>query len=219
VVDQTLTLLAQPPQAHTKPTRDAHLSNKERQGNAGPTYPRHLGDPIRDTCHFITTDTDPHTDIEGTGQDTLQHRTVHRRAAPGSSKKKHDYTADMVTVHDPTGRTVGMLCPERAHLLHHNYQQTLLRRPQVATSLQAKPFPEELAHLLQRYRQGTRIPGNKRKVNLQNHWATPPSIYQTIQEHLPGLTQERFASPLNYHPAMTRSLELLRTRSAIRGLP
>jgi hypothetical protein len=81
----------------------------------------------------------------------------------------------MITVHDPTGRTVGMLSPARAHLLHNNYQQTIKRRPQLATSLQAKTFPEELAHLLTRYKQGTKIPGNKRQVNLQNHWATPPA--------------------------------------------
>jgi hypothetical protein len=111
----------------------------------------------------------------------------------------------MVTIHDPTGRAVGMLHPDRAQLLYQNYQQTITRRPQLATALQAKSFPEELAHLLQRYKQGSKVPGSKRKVNLQNHWATPPTIYQTLQHHLPHLTQERYASPLNYHPAMTRS--------------
>jgi hypothetical protein len=122
----------------------------------------------------------------------------------GTSKKKHDYTADLVTVHDPTGRTVGMLNPDRAQLLYHNYQETLTRTPDLATSLQAKTFPEELAHLLQRYKQGTKVPDSKRNVNLQNHLGNPPEIYQTIQNHIPGLTQERYASPLNYHPAMTR---------------
>jgi hypothetical protein len=115
----------------------------------------------------------------------------------------------MITVHDPTGRTIGMLSPDRAQTLYHNYQQTLAGRPHLATALQAKPFPEELAHLLLRYKQGTKVPGSKRKVNLQNHLGHPPSIYQTIKKHIPGLTQERYASPLNYHPDMTRILELL----------
>jgi hypothetical protein len=99
----------------------------------------------------------------------------------GTSKKKHDYTADLVTVHDPTGRTVGMLNPDRAQLLYHNYQQTLTRRPDLATSLQAKTFPEELAHLLQRYKQGTKVPDSKRNVNLQNHWATPQQYTRPLR--------------------------------------
>jgi hypothetical protein len=42
VVDRTLTLLAQTPQPLTKSPKDAHLSNKARQGNSGPTYPSTL---------------------------------------------------------------------------------------------------------------------------------------------------------------------------------
>jgi hypothetical protein len=209
VVDHTLAHIQNNPPPPTKPPRDAHLNNKEKQGNSGPTYPSTLGESIRDTCHFVTTDTDPHTDIEGTGQYTLQRRHVYRRHTLGTSKQKQDYTTEMVTIHDPMGRTVGMLHPDRTQLLYHNYQQTITRRPQLATTLQAKSFPEELAHLLQRYKQGSKVPGSKRKVNLQNHWATPPNIYQTLQHHLPQLTQERYASPLNYHPDMTRYLELL----------
>jgi hypothetical protein len=64
----------------------------------------------------------PHTDIEGTGQYTLERRHVYRRHTLGTSKHKHDYNTEMVTIHDPTGRTVGMLHPDRAQLLYRNYQ-------------------------------------------------------------------------------------------------
>jgi hypothetical protein len=140
VVDQTSDPPGPTPSAPAKPPRDAHLGNKDRQGNSGPTYPSTLGETIRDICHFVTTDTDPHTDIEGTGHYTIQRGQVQRRHAPGTSKHKQDYTADMITVHDPTGRTIGMLSPDRAQTLHHNYQQTLAGRPHLATALQAKPF-------------------------------------------------------------------------------
>jgi hypothetical protein len=72
IVDQTLHHLSQAPQPQPQPPKDAHLSNKDRQGNSGPTYPTTLGEPVRDTCTFITTDTDPTQTF--TGQDTTPSR-------------------------------------------------------------------------------------------------------------------------------------------------
>ena len=69
------------------------------------------------------------------------------------------------------------------------------------TELQPGTFAEELALLLQRYKEGTPIPGSKRQVRLRNHWAIPPAIYQVFQDYL-NVTKERFASPLNYQPEM-----------------
>jgi hypothetical protein len=115
----------------------------------------------------------------------------------------------MITVHDPTGRTIGMLSPSRAQTLYHNYQQTLAGRPHLATALQAKPFPEELAHLLLRYKQGTKVPGSKRKVNLQNHLGHPPEHLPDHQETHTWTHPRKVCQPLNYHPDMTRILELL----------
>ena len=111
----------------------------------------------------------------------------------------------MVTVHDPTDRTVGMITTERLALLYHNYTQVLATRQEIVAKLQPRSFPEEVAALLRRYKEGTPIPGTKRKVDLRNHWATPPGVYQMLQDAIPQLTsQERFASPLNYHPGMTK---------------
>ena len=133
----------------------------------------------------------------------LQQREVYRRVQLSGEKKK-DYHRQMVTVHDPTGRTVGMITPERLALLYHNYTQVLATRQEVVDKLQPRSFPEEVAALLRRYKEGTPIPGTKRKVDLKNHWATPSGVYQMLQEAIPQLSQERFASPLNYHPGMTK---------------
>jgi hypothetical protein len=209
VVDHTLAHIQNNPPPPTKPPRDAHLNNKEKQGNSGPTYPSTLGESIRDTCHFVTTDTDPHTDIEGTGQYTLQRRHVYRRHTLGTSKQKQDYTTEMVTIHDPMGRTVGMLHPDRTQLLYHNYQQTITRRPQLATTLQAKSFPEELAHLLQRYKQGSKVPGSKRKVNLQEPLGHPPKHLSNPPTPSPTTHSRKICQPTKLPPRHDQILELL----------
>jgi len=186
-----------------KPPTDAHLTNMEKQGNTGPKYHSTLGDPMRQKCAFETEDTDPHTDITGTGKYEIQQRVVHRRHKL-QNEKKQDYCTEMVTVHDPRGRTVGMITPHRAQILYNNYTQVLRDRPDLRAQLDTQSFAEELARLLKRYKNGTAVPGLKRKVDLTNHWATPEGIYSELQQHLCHLTQERFASSLNYHPGMKR---------------
>jgi hypothetical protein len=205
LVQQTKQAIEHPP-SHPPPVRlpkDHHLSNKARQGNDCPQVHNTVGDNIRQRCSFVLEDTDPHTDIVGTGRYVLQHREVLRRHTLTNGQKK-DLCKDMVTVHDPTGRTVGMLEPQRVATLHRNYQQVIQGRPDIVQQLNPRPFPEELAGLLRRYKNGTPMPGCKRRVDLTNHWATPAGIYATIQRALPGLSQERFASPLNYHIGMDR---------------
>jgi ribonuclease HI len=200
-VDDTLHKLRSPQSPPPKPPKDAHLSNLEKQGNDGPRYDRTVGDPVRDKCSFSTEDTDPHTDIVGTGQYEMQQRSVFRRHTLQNGHKV-DSNREMVTIHDPTGRTVGMLHPDRAQLLHKNYTRSLQGNSAEVQKLQPQSFAEEVARLLNRYKEGTHIPGLKRKVNLNNHWATPQAIYQALQDHIPQLTKERYASPLNYHPGM-----------------
>ena len=62
-----------------------------------------------------------------------------------SGENKKDYHRQMVTVHDPTGRTVGMITPERLALLYHNYTQVLAIKQEVVDKLQPRSFPEEVA--------------------------------------------------------------------------
>ena len=203
VVETTMKEMKQQATAQpvSRPPRDAHLPNLERQGNSGPRYNSTVGDPLREKCTFITEDTDPHTDIVGTGQYEIQIRPILRRYTLQTGTKI-DSTQEMVTVHDPSGRTVGMITPDRASILYRNYLQVLRERLETVRELEPQSFAEELARLLLRYRNGTRIPGSQKRVDLTNHWTTPPGIYQALQKHLPQMNKERFASPLNYNPGM-----------------
>lgn len=186
-----------------RPPRDPHMSNKARQGNQGPRLHNTMGEQDRTKCTFITEDTDPHLDIVGTGRSELQERIVPRRLQTHGGEKQ-DTSRNMVSVHDPTGRAVGMITPERLALLHQHFCHVMQTRRDVVDSLQPKTFAEEVAALLRRYKEGVNIPGTNRKVDLTNHWATPTGIYDMLQEKIPGLCQERFASPLNCHPHMQR---------------
>jgi ribonuclease HI len=58
-------------------------------------------------------------------------------------------------------------------------------------------FQEEVYKLLLRYRDGTGREDSSRSVNMRNHWTTPPEVMHVLKRHL-GITQERFASPLNF---------------------
>ena len=42
-----------------------------------------------------------------------------------------------------TGRTVGMITPERLALLYHNYTQVLATRQEIVAKLQPRSFPED----------------------------------------------------------------------------
>jgi ribonuclease HI len=203
-VEHTIKTLEKPQNTPPlKEAKDSHLSNRDRQGNSGPRYHSTVGETQRKKCTFIVEDTDPHTDIVGTGQYEIQKRWVHRRHPQPNGTKK-GYHKEMVTVHDPAGRTVGMICPDRAALLYRNYTKVMQERPEVVSTLNPQSFAEELASLLRRYKNGMKVPGSKRKVDLKNHWATPEGVYRALQKDIPALRQERFASPLNYHAGMQR---------------
>ena len=70
--------------------------------------------------------------------------------------------------------------------------------------LKAGTVPQELYALMCRYRDGAQIKDHKaiRKVQIKNHWATPPEVYEALRQ-LTDITKERFASPLNYNPTFT----------------
>ena len=137
----------------------------------------------------------------GTGRFEIQYRQVLRRYQVATGNKK-DYEVRMACIHDPAGRTVGMMTQERLALLYHNYEQVMKTRSDLVKKLKPKTFAEEVASLVKRYKTGQPVPGTNRRVDLTNHWATPPGIYDTFKETFPGLRKERFASPLNYHSGM-----------------
>lgn len=70
--------------------------------------------------------------------------------------------------------------------------------------LRAGTFAEELYALMCRYKDGAQVQTRTNKpgmIKIKNHWATPPEIYEVLQELL-QIDKERFASPLNYNPRM-----------------
>ena len=73
----------------------------------------------------------------------------------------------------------------------------LAQRPEVKEALQPHSFEAEVCKLLLRYKQGARVEGTRRKVDMKNHWATPAGVMHTLKQHL-GIDKERFASPLNF---------------------
>ena len=95
-----------------------------------------------------------------------------------------------------------MMTQERLALLYHNYEQVIKTRSDLVEKLKPKTFAEEVASLVKRYKTGQPVPGTNRRMDLTNHWATPPGIYDTFKETFPGLRKEHVASPLNYHSGM-----------------
>lgn len=147
-----------------RPPKDHHLCNMDKQ--VQPEAPQErviIGQDIRKRCCFITEDCDPHTDIQGTDKYILQLREVLRRYTLPNGQRR-DESKDMVTVHDPTGRTVGMLDPYRVAMLQKNYTAVMQTRPDMVERLAPQPFAEEVANLLRRYKDGVSIPGTNRKV-------------------------------------------------------
>jgi ribonuclease HI len=195
------------PTARVPPPKDLHKSNLERQAPTKYT-PNEIrthntvGDSCRNKIQVHTKPVDPEIDIRGTGEYTLQFRMVTRRHKPAGTHAATSTTQEMACVYDPEGHCLGMLTPGRANLLYLNFLHCTQRTHQ-DHSLQPGTFPEELALLLLRYKEGTPIKESSRRVKLSNHWTTPTSIYQCIQEELQPTSKERFASPLNYSPTMT----------------
>jgi len=195
------------PTARVPPPKDLHKSNLERQAPTKYT-PNEIrthntvGDSCRNKIQVHTKPVDPEIDIRGTGEYTLQFRMVTRRHKPAGTHAATSTTQEMACVYDPEGHCLGMLTPGRANLLYLNFLHCTQSTHQ-DHSLQPGTFPEELALLLLRYKEGTPIKESSRRVKLSNHWTTPTSIYQCIQEELQPTSKERFASPLNYSPTMT----------------
>ena len=201
VVQQTLQALqdgAATPQPTAKPRRDAHIRNMARQGNSGPKQHTTLGEDIRKKVSFESHPVDPHADIVGTGRCEVTIRTIDRRhKLPGG--RKQNYCNEMACVHDAAGHTVGTLSVQRMARLKAAFKNTKQDRPELQTSLQPGTFEEEVAALLGRYKEGNIVPGTGRTITPLNQRAIPKAVYSKMQQAIPLLNKERYASPLNHH--------------------
>ena len=147
---------------------------------------------IRDESVLIihSEETQPDRENNPTGEWTIAHAT----------HKVGDVTTHVVEVHDPRGKWVGDVSPDRATTLLDRFT-IATRDPHLRGRLRPNTFPHELGLLLLRYRSGKKITGS-RTVKMRNHWTTPPPLIQEGLLRTYDIKQERFASPLNFNPAI-----------------
>jgi hypothetical protein len=182
--------------APPKPRPDAHMTELQKQGIHGPNkYARHMTDRARHNVTIEHQAVDPHTDIAATQQYELQVRDVPRTFQTQDGMRT--VRADVACCIGADGRCIGTVDPARLQLLHDRYQWTMENNHAAVAHLNPAGFQEEVYKLLLRYRDGTGREDSSRSVNMRNHWTTPPEVMRVLQTHL-GITQERFASPLNF---------------------
>jgi hypothetical protein len=116
----------------------------------------------------------PDLDIEAPGHYTIQLGL--RDSGTGITTR-----ADTAFVYHPDGRCLGFIPEARARELETEYHTYGGHQPA------PRPFPEEVARLLHRYRQHG-------SGDMQLHPAFRDAMLTL------GITQERYASPLDFHP-------------------
>jgi ribonuclease HI len=162
------------------------LTNKQQQGlSAEQVYDVTHGQQIRAKLHTHPEPINPHTDISATGAFEICIRQVEFRA------RGNDGIKLMACVNRPTGQGAYTLTPTRLQYLHGRFEQAKLHQPTVAQKLKAAAFPEEVFRLMTRHEQAT---------DNSSHWVLPAAIHAVVQTHT-AATKDRFASPLNAHPA------------------
>ena len=172
---------------------DAHLTAGQQQGVLRPTPDpamKTIGEKCRENIRITTKPINPHLDIHPRGEYTIQIRRhqTYRPYKDKMTKQTKGYTEGPVQesacVYDPEGSLVGTLTLRRLAILRIKYSGT-------------QNFEQEVAELLNRYKDGSRT------TRINNHWTTPPAVMEVFME-ANAITRERFASPLNFHPGMTK---------------
>jgi ribonuclease HI len=175
------------------------LSALQQQGDYYPDHPQryniNIGQQYSNMFDMDTSAMNPHADIHPTGQHEVFIREV-EMCIEGQRWNK-----TLACIYTPDGRCRYTLTPERTAILYKQYCHSSRYKPKMMVKLRAGSFPEELYALMCRYKDGAQIRERNctRTVKIKNHWATPPEVYEALQQ-LTGITKERFASPLNYNP-------------------
>ena len=141
----------------------------------------------------------PHADIHPTGRHEVFIREV-EMCIYGQL-----WIKTLACIYTPDGKCRYTLTPERTAILYQQYCHSTRYKPKVMRKLKAGTFAQELYALMCRYyKDGAQIKDHKaiRKVQIKNHWATPPEVYEDLRQ-LTEITKERFASPLNYNSTCT----------------
>ena len=178
------------------------LSALQQQGDYYPDHPQryniNIGQQYSNLFDMDTSPMNPHADIHPTGRHEVFIREV-EMCIDGQM-----WIKTLACIYTPDGKCRYTLTPERTAILYQQYCHSTRHKPNVMRKLKAGTFPQELYALMCRYRDGAQIKDHKaiRKVQIKNHWATPPEVYEALRQ-LTDITKERFASPLNYNPTFT----------------
>ena len=193
-------------QTPTCPGRTKHerenrkMDNLQQQGDYGPgeaqRYHITRGDECRQKLQVDPHPLNPHTDIQPTGQHEVYVRPVLHRHHGVTD------TTEMACIYTPDGKCRHQITVERAAILWAQYTNCMENKPRLAKRLKAGTFAEEMYKLMLRYEDNSVIDKQEgKRVKIVNHWATPRKVYEVLQAHA-GVTKERYASPLNFNPAM-----------------
>jgi ribonuclease HI len=179
--------------ASIKSRPDNALDNMQKQGIYGCNpYISHLQPTVRHQLKLEHQPINPYTDIAPPGAYRVEIREILER------QNKQNLRYQAACCYGPDGRSIGQVSVRRLQLLKERYEHTAATCPDLLAALQPAGFEQEMYRLLMRYKQGCSIAGTKRRVDMKNHWTTPPELMQLLQKHL-GITKERFASPLNFN--------------------
>ena len=187
----------QDPQMQGQQHRDAHLTNLQRQGTwvdpSDIAYNAPLVKLIRKSVTIDPKECNPDADICAPGKYIVQLGARLQGSTPAETMNP-----DTAYIYNPQGRCIGSLSVDRLQILHARYKQLALTGSAPLQALRAATFEEDLAKLLMRYRQST-APPTRGTVQDKDQLTTPSDTMHALATL--GITAERFASPLNFHPA------------------
>lgn len=143
----------------------------------------------------------PHTDIEPTGAQKILLRQVRIGEGPDGSACCH---RELACVYHADGRCEHMLAPAVAAALHLRYKHMQRHHRKLMSKLGSTTYEQDLVKLVTRYAPGNCMPGNGGKTISEKQQCTLPAALKDYLFYELGCKQERFASPLNVHPACSK---------------
>jgi ribonuclease HI len=153
-----------------------------------------IGQECRKKLVVDTQPCNPHVDIEPTGSHEVFVRTVERRHGGQTTSQ------ELACIYTPDGRCQYMLPLERAAQLWQAYHGMRRQCPALFKHLKAGSYAEEVYRLMARYQEGAaELCKGQGPVQYKDELVLPPALMEVF--HGLGVTQERYASPLNVHAA------------------
>jgi hypothetical protein len=172
---------------------------------AAPTerlYDVTIGQQLRRKLVIHTTPINPHTDIHPlppTCTFAVYVRPVVCQSVDPAGEAPAT-TRNVACVYQQDGRCLHMLQPSAAARLSMSYLHIAQQHAEVATQHRPNTLAEALHQLCIRYKEGSAVRNKTTVIQEKHQWSMPAALHEALQTVL-GCTKERFASPLNVHPA------------------